>query len=162
MINMKVIKVRAKVVSPKLYTQEQMDSMSAELASCRNQIMGLKQKNAQLEADFDIEKKNHALATGGVQMWQRIANENEADARNWKARADAAVKAKRDAEDLALRTVNDLAARLVKALDEADTARAEAEDLRLELMERGVRIEELERRIEWLQAHSDTDADFVS
>ena len=162
MINMKVIRVKAKVVSPKMYTQEDMDAMTAELASCRAQIMGLKQKNAQLEADFDIEKKNHALATAGVQMWQRIANENEADARNWKARADAAVKAKRDAEDLGMRAANDLAARLVKAMDEADAARAEAADLNLELMERGVRIEELERRIEWLQAHSDTGADFVS
>ena len=159
---MKVIRVKAKVVSPKMYTQEDMDAMSAELASCRSQIMELKQKNAQLEANFDIEKKNHALATAGVQMWQKIANEMEADARNWKARADAAVKAKRDSEDLGMKAANDLVARLVKAMDEAEAARAQAADLNLELIERGVRIEELERRIEWLQAHSDTGADFVS
>ncbi len=152
MINMKVIRVKAKVVSPKMYTQEDMDSMGAELASCRNQIMGLKQKNAQLEVDFDIEKKNHALATAGIQMWQKIANENEADARNWKARADAAVKAKRDADDLALRAANDLAARLIKAMDEADVARAEAANLNLELMERECRIDELVKRIQWLES----------
>ena len=40
---MKVFQVKAKVASSKLYTQEQMDSMGEELASCRNQIMGLKQ-----------------------------------------------------------------------------------------------------------------------
>ena len=71
MINMKVIKVRAKVVSPKMYTQEQLDSMSAELASLRDQVMGLKQKNAKLDAELDIERKNHALGLAGVQLWQR-------------------------------------------------------------------------------------------
>ena len=162
MISMRVIRVRAKVVSPKLYTQEEMDSMSAELASCRSQIMGLKQKNAQLEADFDIEKKNHALATAGVQMWQTIANENEADARNWKVRAESVAKAKSEDETLYLKATNDLAARLIKAMDDAEAARAEVANLNLELMERGVRIEELERRIEWLKTHSDTGADSVS
>ena len=153
MINMKVIRLRAKVATKPVVEDaafwKRAAEQNAELAK-------------QLADELDIEKKNHALATAGVQMWQKIANENEADARNWKARADAAVKAKRDAEDLGMRAANDLAARLVKAMDEADAARAEAEDLRLELMERGVRIEELERRIEWLQAHSDTGADFIS
>ena len=150
---MKVIRVKAKVATKPVVEDaafwKRAAEQNAELAK-------------QIAAELDIEKKNHALATAGVQMWQRIANENEADARNWKARADAAVKAKRDAEDLGMRAANDLAARLVKAMDEADAARAEAADLNLELMERGVRIEELERRIEWLQTHSDTGADFVS
>ena len=153
MINMKVIRVKAKVATKPVVEDAAFWKRAAEQnAELAKQIAG----------ELDIEKKNHALATAGVQMWQRIANENEADARNWKARADAAVKAKRDAEDLGMKAANDLAARLVKAMDEADAARAEAEDLRLELMERGVRIEELERRIEWLQAHSNTEADFVS
>ena len=83
---------------------------------------------------------------------------------NERLRATLAVEKKKASEayDLAIKASADLAARLVKTMDEADAARAEAEDLRLELMERGVRIEELERRIEWLQAHSDTGADFVS
>ena len=153
MINMKVIRVKAKVATKPVVEDAAFWKRAAEQnAELAKQIAG----------ELDIEKKNHALATAGVQMWQRIANENEADARNWKARADAAVKAKRDAEDLSMKAANDLAARLVKAMDEADAARAEVEDLRLELMERGVRIEELERRIEWLQAHSNTEADFVS
>ena len=153
MINMKVIRVKAKVATKPVVEDAAFWKRAAEQnAELAKQIAG----------ELDIEKKNHALATAGVQMWQRIANENEADARNWKARADAAVKAKRDAENLGMKAANDLAARLVKTMDEADAARAEAEDLRLELMERGVRIEELERRIEWLQAHSNTEADFVS
>ena len=153
MINMKVIRVKAKVAAKPVIEDaafwKRAAEQNAELAK-------------QIAAELDIEKKNHALATAGVQMWQRIANENEADARNWKARADAAVKAKRDAEDLGMKAANDLAARLVKTMDEADAARAEVADLNLELMERQCRIDELERRIEWLQAHSDTGADFVS
>ena len=153
MINMKVIRVKAKVATKPVVEDAAFWKRAAEQnAELAKQIAG----------ELDIEKKNHALATAGVQMWQRIANENEADARNWKARADAAVKAKRDAEDLGMKAANDLATRLVKAMDEADAARAEVVDLNLELMERGVRIEELERRIEWLQTHSDTGADFVS
>ena len=68
---MKVVRVKVKVSSSKLYTQEQMDSMSAELASMRDQLMGLKQKNAKLDAELDIERKNHALALAGVQLWQQ-------------------------------------------------------------------------------------------
>ena len=49
-----------------------------------------------------------------------------------------------------------------EAIIERDNARAEAANLNLELMERECRIDELERRIEWLQAHSNTEADFVS
>ena len=150
---MKIIRVRAKVATKPVIEDaafwKRAAEQNAELAK-------------QIADELDIEKKNHALATAGVQMWQRIANENEADARNWKARADAAVKAKRDAEDLGMKAANDLAARLVKAMDEADAARAEAANLNLELMERGVRIEELERRIEWLEAHPNTSAEIVS
>ena len=68
---MKVVQVKVKVSSSKLYTQEQMDAMSAELASLRDQLMELKQKNAKLDAELDIERKNHALALAGVQLWQQ-------------------------------------------------------------------------------------------
>ena len=127
MINMKVIRVKTKVATKPVVEDaafwKRAAEQNAELAK-------------QIADELDIEKKNHALATAGVQMWQRIANENEADARSWKARADAAVKAKRDADDLALRAANDLAARLIKAMDEAEAAQAEAANLNLELMER--------------------------
>ena len=143
MINMKVIRVKTKAAAKPIIEDaafwKRAAEQNAELAK-------------QLADELDIEKKNHALATAGVQMWQRIANENEADARNWKARADAAVKAKRDADDLALRAANDLAARLIKAMDEADAARAEAANLNLELMERECRIDELVKRIQWLES----------
>ena len=116
----------------------------------------------QIAAELDIEKKNHALATADVEMWQRIANENETDAHNWKARAESAEKAKSENNNLYLKSTNDLITRLVKAMDDAEAARAEAANLNLELMERDARIAELERRIEWLEAHPGTGTNFVS
>ena len=134
MINMKVIRVRAKVV-PKTYTEEHLNEVYQRLANAygnemerlRNELTFAHQENERLRANLAVEKKKAS-----------------------------------EAYDLSIKASADLAARLVKTMDEADAARAEAEDLRLELMERGVRIEELERRIEWLQTHSDTGADFVS
>ena len=162
MINMKVIRVKAKVVSPKLYTQEDMDSMSAELASCRNQIMGLKQRNAQLEADFDIEKRNHALATAGVQLWQKEAENVTKAYRKEVGAAEYWKEQYERSQQEGGKSVSQLAEMLIKANEERDAAISKAADLNLELMERECRIEELERRIEWLQAHSNTEAEVVS
>ena len=113
---MKVIRVKAKVAPIRIYTQEDMDSMRAELASCYNQITDLKQKNAQFETD--------------IKEWEQTSKE--------------------------------LASRLCTQIDATRKAEEIATDLNLELMERQCRIDELERRIEWLSAHSDTNANFVS
>ena len=134
MINVKVIKVRAKVV-PKTYTEEHLREVYERLANAyggeierlRNELTFAHQENERLRAKLAVEKKKAS-----------------------------------EAYDLSIKASADLATRLVKAIDERDEARAEAANLNLELMERGVRIEELERRIEWLLAHSDTEADFVS
>ena len=134
MINMKVIRVKAKV-APKTYTKEHLqevyqrlaDAYGGEIERLRNELTFAHQENERLQAQLAVEKKKAS-----------------------------------EAYDLSLKASADLAARLVKAMDKADAARAEAEDLNLELMERQCRIEELERRVEWLQAHSDTGADFIS
>ena len=150
---MKVVRVKAKVATKPIVEDaafwKRAAEQNAELAK-------------QIADELDTEKKNHALAIAGIQMWQKIANENEADARNWQARAESAEKAKNEDRALCMQATNDLAARLVKVIDERDEARVKAADLSLELMERDARIDELERRIEWLQAHSDTGANFVS
>ena len=104
-----------------------------------------------------------ADAYGGEQ--ERLHNElSFAHQENERLRATLAVEKKKASEayDLAIKASADLAARMVKVMDEADAARAEVADLNLELMERECRIDELERRIEWLQAHSNTEAEFVS
>jgi hypothetical protein len=51
-----------------------------------------------------------------------------------------------------MKATNDLTARMVKATDEADVARAEAANLRLELKERECRIDELVKRVKWLES----------
>ena len=134
MINMKVIRVKAKI-APKTYTEEHLqevykrlaDAYGGEIERLRNELTFAHQENERLQAQLTVEKKKAS-----------------------------------EAYDLSIKASADLAARLVKAMDEADAARAEVEDLNLQLMERQCRIDELERRIEWLQAHSDTGADFVS
>ena len=134
MINMKVFRVKAKV-APKTYTEEHLREVYQRLAN----------------------------AYGGEM--ERLRNElTFAHQENERLRAQLAVEKKKASEayDLSIKASADLAARLVKTMDEADGARAEAANLNLERMERGVRIEELERRIEWLEAHSNTGADFVS
>ena len=134
MINMKVIQVKAKV-APKTYTEEHLREVYQRLAD----------------------------AYGGE--IERLRNElTFAHQENERLQAQLTVEKKKASEayDLSIKASADLAARLIKAIDERDKARAEAEDLNLELMERQCRIEELERRVEWLQAHSDTGADFIS
>ena len=150
---MKVIKVRAKVVSPKMYTQEQMDSMSAELGSCRSQIMGLKQKNAQLSSELDIEKRNHTLAIGGVQLWQAEAEQYKVEARK-AAGYESLYRAAKDEAEEWEKTSKDLANRLCEQMNKTRAAEENAAGLNLELMERECRINELERRIAWLTGHS--------
>ena len=134
MINMKVIRVKAKV-APKTYTEEHLrevyqrlaDAYGSEQERLRNELMAANQENERLRATLAVEKKKAS-----------------------------------EAYDLAIKASADLAARMVKAMDAADAARAEVADLNLELMERECRIDELERRIEWLQAHSNTEAEFIS
>ena len=148
---MKVVKVRAKVVSPKLYTQEQMDSMSADLGSCRSQIMGLKQKNAQLSSELESEKRNHALMTAGMQMWQNRANETEKELRREMGGANYWKEQYERSQQDGGKSISQMAEMLIAANEERDSAISRAADLNLELMEREARIAELERRIAWLE-----------
>lgn len=67
---MKVRKVKAKIVEDAAFWKREAER-NVELVK-------------QLQSELDIEKKNHALATAGIQIWQKVANENEAEARKWK------------------------------------------------------------------------------
>lgn len=75
---MKVRKVKTKIVEDAVFWKREAER-NAELVK-------------QLQSELDIEKRNHALATAGVQMWQRIADENEAEVRKWKAQIHIAQK----------------------------------------------------------------------
>lgn len=80
---MKVRKVKAKVATKPIMEDAAFWKREAE----RNAELV-----KQLQSELDIEKKNHALATAGVQLWQKIAIENEVEARKWKAQVDTAQK----------------------------------------------------------------------
>ena len=146
MINMKVIRLKAKVVpevnarlkekaADKTYTEEHLREVYQRLANAyggemerlRNELAFAHQENERLRATLAVEKKKAS-----------------------------------EAYDLAIKASADLGVRLVRTMDERDEAREEADDLSVELMDRECRINELERRIEWLLAHSNTEAEFVS
>ena len=134
MINMKVIRVKAKV-APKTYTEEHLREVYQRLANAyggemerlRNELTFAHQENERLRATLAVEKKKAS-----------------------------------EAYDLAIKASADLGVRLARTLDERDEAREEADDLSVELMDRECRINELERRIEWLLAHPNAEAEFVS
>ena len=125
------------------------------------EVSELKQRVAQLEEELAIEKRNHALATAGVQLWQQEA---EKITKLYRKEVGAAEYWREQYENLQKdgKSISQLADMLIKANEERDAAITNTANLNLELMERECRIDELERRIEWLQAHSNTEADFIS
>ena len=146
MINMKVIRLKVKVVpeanarlkekvEAKIYTEEHLrevyqrlaDAYGSEQERLRNELMFAHQENERLRATLAVEKKKAS-----------------------------------EAYDLAIKASADLGVRLARTLDERDEAREEADDLSVELMDRECRINELERRIEWLLANPNTEAEVVS
>ncbi len=134
MIDMRVIRVKAKVV-PKTYTEEHLREVYQRLADA----YGSEQERLHNELIFAHQENERLRATLAVEK-----------------------KKASEAYDLAIKASADLAARLVKAMDERDEASEEAVNLNLELMERECRIHALEQRIEWLQSHPNTEAEFVS
>ena len=124
MINMKVIQVKAKV-APKTYTEEHLREVYQRLADA----YGSEQERLHNELSFAHQENERLRATLVVEK-----------------------KKASEAYDLAIKASADLGTRLAKTLDERDEAHAEAEDLRLELMERECRIDELVRRVKFLEA----------
>ena len=120
----------------------------------------LKQRVAQLEEELAIEKKNHALATAGVQLWQKEA---EKITKVYRKEVGAAEYWREQYEKLQKdgKSISQLADMLVKANEERAAAIAEAADLNLELMDREFRIDELERRVKFLEA-AVADGEIVS
>ena len=134
MINMKVIR-QVKVV-PKVNAR-------------------LKEKaTAKTYTEEHLREVYQRLADAYGSEQERLLNElSFAHQENERLRATLTVEKKKASEayDLAIKASADLGTRLAKTLDERDEARVEAEDLRLELMERECRIDELERRVKFLE-----------
>ena len=92
-----------------------------------------------------------------VALTEAVENLDEDNARLIMEKAE--LRQKLDEATIGMNTI-------IKLWNEAITERNEASEevanLNLELMERECRIHALEQRIEWLEAHSNTGADFVS
>ena len=152
MINMKVIRVKTKVATKPVVENAAFWKRVAE------QNIELAQ---QIQSELDIEKRNHAVALAGVQLWQAEAEKYKVEARKASGYESLYHAAKREAEEWE-QTSKDLANRLCVQMDATRKAEETAVDLNLELMERECRITALERRVEWLEANPNTNADFVS
>ncbi len=121
----------------------------------------LKQRVAQLEDELVTEKRNHALATAGVQLWQAEADKYKAEARKASGYESLYHAAKKETEEWE-KTSKDLANRLCEQMDKTREAEVIAADLHLELMERECRIDELNRRIAWLESQSNNGSTMAS
>lgn len=105
------------------------------------------------ELGQEVDEANRTIAEMATELQELKADRNITIAENDRLRARMAEKDKTN--DIAVRATSELADMVVTARNERDTARTEADDLRLELMERGCRIEELEKQVEWLRNKND-------
>lgn len=101
----------------------------------------------------EVDEANRTIAEMATEIQELKTDRNITIAENERLRARMAEKDKTN--DIAVRATSELADMVVNARNERDTARTEAEDLHLELMERGCRIEELEKQVEWLRDKND-------
>lgn len=120
----------------------------ADLKASREVLQGFREELGQ-----EVEEANRTIAEMATELQELKADRNITIAENERLRARMAEKDKTN--DIAVRATSELADMVVTARNERDTARIEAEDLRLELMERGCRIEELEKQVEWLRDKND-------
>ena len=65
------------------------------------------------------------------------------------------VRCANDKKDIAVRTTSKVVDMMLDARKELEASRAEAEDLRMELMERDCRVDELEKQTEWLRSKNE-------
>ena len=65
------------------------------------------------------------------------------------------VRCANDKKDIAVRTTSKVVDMMLDARKELEVSRTEAEDLRMELMERDFRVDELEKQVEWLRSKNE-------
>lgn len=126
-------------------------NMNISLTDAREQVDAL--RGAIARKDAEVVERSALIQELNDQIEASEADRNITIAENERLRARMTEKDKTN--DIAVRATSELADMVVTARNERDTARTEAEDLRLELMERGCRIEELEKQVEWLRDKND-------
>ena len=131
--------------------EKRAEDNAYELDAAKQTIATLQEFREELGQEVD--EANRTIAEMATELQELKADRNITIAENERLRARMTEKDKTN--DIAVRATSELADMVVTARNERDTARTEAEDLRLELMERGCRIEELEKQVEWLRDKND-------
>lgn len=131
--------------------EKRAEDNAYELDAAKQTIANLQEFREDLGQEVD--EANRTIAEMTTELQELKADRNITIAENERLRARMAEKDKTN--DIAVRATSELADMVVTARNERDTARTEADDLRLELMERGCRIEELEKQVEWLRDKND-------
>ena len=127
--------------------EKRAEDNAYELDAAKQTIANLQEFREDLGQEVD--EANRTIAEMVTEIQELKTDRNITIAENERLRARMTEKDKTN--DIAVRATSELADMVVTARNERDTARTEADDLRLELMERGCRIEELEKQVEWLR-----------
>ena len=144
-----------------LLSAEKYSSMLAEIDDLRGALEIAKKNSTLREMGWqmlhdqidELKRKNRGLQAENMEAHALIAELNDQIEASESALAESESKRDHNATlyETASRAATELADMLVRANAEADKARAEAEDIKLELMDREFRINELEKQVEWLR-----------
>lgn len=127
--------------------EKRAEDADYELECAKQTIANLQEFREDLGQEVD--EANRTIAEMATEIQELKTDRNITIAENERLRARMAEKDKTNG--IAVRATSELADMVVNARNERDTARTEAEDLHLELMERDCRIDELEKQVEWLR-----------
>lgn len=131
--------------------EKRAEDNAYELDGAKQTIANLQEFREDLGQEVD--EANRTIAEMATELTELKADRNIALAEIERLKGELAQKSKFN--DTSFKATNELAELLIAAYRERDEAREEANDLRLELMERGCRIEELEKQVEWLRDKND-------
>ena len=126
--------------------EKQAEDTAYELDGAKQTIATLREFRE--EMGQEIDEANRVIAEMATELTELKADRNIALAEIERLKGEVAQKNK--INDTSFKATNELAELLVTAQKERDEAREEAGNYRVELMERDCRVDELERRNEWL------------
>ena len=126
--------------------EKQAEDAAYDLDSAKQTIATLREFRE--EMGQEIDEANRTIAEMATELTELKADRNIALAEIERLKGELAQKNK--INDTSFKATNELAELLVTAQKERDEAREEAGNYRVELMERDCRVDELERRNEWL------------
>ena len=127
--------------------EKRAEDTAYELDGAKQTIANLREFREELGQE--VEEANRTIIDMATELTELKADRNIALAEIERLKGELAQKNK--INDTSFKATNELAELLVTAQRERDEAREEAGNYRVELMERDCRVDELERRNEWLE-----------